>query len=497
MAGDLIRSDYSRLFFIENGAGPAYPPSYESLWRAGALSWGQGDVTNVYKPSPDQYGQFVVIDRLPGEPSAPSLVVHAKYTFDRSKLLRVVKNGCNHDLQLHMGKCKDPRDFNGGWEKLLILEGARISDYGTEDLGALGPSERSYPNEDVTFNGTDLYEIVPLVYALKAATDVAQEVVDVDFCDKATCGACGLPSNGCQIIFALTVAGGGSPGAAGALVYSDDGGATWSHTHVAPFGATSSPSKFACVGTNVIVVSNAACLIAYAPTADILTGTETWASHATGLVCPAGAPNAIFSVGPTFTWIVGNGGYVYFASDPASLVEVQDAGSATAQNLNAIHGIDEMNLVAVGANNAVIHTQDGGIIWSSVTGPAPAVALTAVWMKSKYEWFVGTAGGNLYYTRDYGVTWTLKAFPGSGAGAIKDIKFSTPSVGYMAHNTATPAGRILRTLDGGYSWYVTPEGTTNIPTNQGLNALGVCADPNIVYAGGVTIVAGDGILIGS
>lgn len=494
---DLVRSDYSRLFFIENGAGPAYPPTYESLWRAGALSWGQGDVTNIYKPSPDQYGQFIVIDRVPGEPSAPQLTVQAKYNFDRSKLLRIVKNGCNHDVQLHMGKCHDPRDFNGGWEKLLILEGARISDYGTEDLGALEPSQRAMPNEEVTFNGQDLYEIIRLNYATKAASDVAQEVVDVDFCDKATCGECGLPSNGCQVIFALTVAGGGSPGAAGAFIFSDDGGATWGHTHIAPLGATNSPAKFACVGTNVIVVSNADCSIVYAPTLDILSGTETWTKHVNGLVCAAGAPNAIFSAGPTYTWIVGNGGYIYFADDPTSLVTVQDAGSATVQNLNAIHGIDELNLVAVGASNAVVRTTNGGTTWASVTGPAPAVALTAVWMKSTYEWFVGTAGGNLYYTRDSGATWTLKAFPGSGAGAVKDIKFATPSVGYMAHNTAAPAGRILRTLDGGYSWYVTPEGTSSIPTNQGLNALGVCADPNIVYAGGITVVGADGILIGS
>lgn len=494
--GDLVRSDYSRLFFIEGGAGPAFAPSYESLWRAGAVSWGQGDVTNIFKPDPNQYGQFVVIDRVPGEPDPPTLVVQSKYSFDRSKLLRLVKNGCNHDIQLHMGKCYDPRDFNGGWEKILVMEGARISDYGTEELGALEPGQRTMPNEEVTFSGQNLYELIRLIYATKASTDVAQEVIDVDICDAATCGICGLPSDGCQVVFALTVTGGGSPGAAGAVVYTDDGGATWGHTHIATLGATNSAKAFACVGNYLVVISQTGCAIHYALIEDILAGTASWATHATGLVCPAGAPNAIWSAGPVYTWMVGQGGYVYFASDPTSLVEVQDAGSATSQNLNSVHGIDELNVVAVGANNAVIYTNNGGSTWSSVTGPAVGVALNCVWMRSKMEWLVGTATGRLYYTKDYGVTWTQKSFPGSGAGSVTDIKFSTPSIGYMTHVTAAPAGRILRTLDGGYSWYVTPEGSATIPSNQGLNALAVCVDPNIVYAGGITTVGGDGILIG-
>jgi hypothetical protein len=67
----------------------------------------------------------------------------------------------------------------------------------------------------------------------------------------------------------------------------------------------------------------------------------------------------------------------------------------------------------------------------------------------------------------------------------------------MTHNTAavTPVGRILRTINGGFSWYVAPEGTGTIPTNQKLNAVAVCPDPNKVFAGGATSVAGDGILI--
>jgi photosystem II stability/assembly factor-like uncharacterized protein len=141
-------------------------------------------------------------------------------------------------------------------------------------------------------------------------------------------------------------------------------------------------------------------------------------------------------------------------------------------------------------------TRDGGETWTAITGPVPAVAINTVWMKGTDEWFVGTAGGELWYTRDGGVTWTIKNFPGSGAGAVHDIKFSNDTVGWMSHATATPAGRILRTVDGGYSWYVTPEGNTSIPANDRITALAPCEhDVNLVFGGGLADSGTDGIIV--
>jgi hypothetical protein len=77
---------------------------------------------------------------------------------------------------------------------------------------------------------------------------------------------------------------------------------------------------------------------------------------ATGFVATK-TPNAIFSAGRAFTWIVANGGYIYFSSDVTAGVTVQTAGSVTVQNLDGIHGTDELNITAVGASNAVLNTE--------------------------------------------------------------------------------------------------------------------------------------------
>ncbi|KKL12512.1 hypothetical protein LCGC14_2534990, partial [marine sediment metagenome] len=66
---------------------------------------------------------------------------------------------------------------------------------------------------------------------------------------------------------------------------------------------------------------------------------------------------------------------------------------------------------------------------------------------------------------------------------------------YLAHSAAGPAGRILRTIDGGYSWYVLPESTGVMPANDFVTSLASVAEcPNVVYGGGLGDTPPDGFL---
>jgi len=498
MPAKIQKAAYSRVFLIEDRAGPANVPTYMGMSRAMSPDWPQGDITPVRMPSPDQYGQFIVIDEVEGAEGLPSLPIQALYRQDLSEYLRLVRKGCRLDVQVHMGECRDPRNGND-FDKVLVLEAARPTNWGTTELGALDSAEEASVREDVPFTGLDLYEIKRLAIAEFGKTEVVDEVIAVTLCDARQCGECGLPSDGCQKIFAVTVHTTASPGLPAELIYSDDQGATLGETVISTLPANMDPSDMTCVGIYLVVVSNADCAIHYAEIADVLTGTETWTRTATGLTCAAGTPNAIFSLGSVYTWIVGAGGYVYFSSDITAGVSVQDAGAAAgADDLFAVHGCDEFNIVAVGANNTVIVTRNGGETWTAVTGPAGvADQLCSVWMKSEDEWFVGDCtNGRLFYTRDGGTTWTEKTFPGSGAGSVPDIFFSTPTVGYISHTTAAPLGRILRTIDGGYSWYVLPEGATTFPANQQINSIVGCGENvNLIIGGGLDAAGTDGFLV--
>lgn len=493
---NLQKSSQTRLFLIEDRANPDNAPSYEALARALGLTWAQGDITPVRVPDPEQYGKFITVDNIRGQQGLPTISLENRLTRDLSTLLGLVRKGCAFDVQLHAGACEDPRDFNGGWEKIYVLENAVATSYDTNELGALDADQNVIVNETVPLSGSDWYEIKRIVGSELGTATVVQSVVGVVICDSRQCGECGISSNGCEKIFAVSLNTGGSPGLGAQVYYSPDAGATVSASVITTLGATNDPSGLACSGIYLAVISNEDGAIHYAALADILDGTATWTKVTTGIVSGK-EPNAIFSLGSVFNWLVGDAGYIYFSDDITSGVTVQSAASVTVQDLAAIHGSDEFNLVAVGASNTVMFTNDGGTNWSSVTGPDVGVALTSVFVKDANTWLVGTAGGKLFYTQDGGANWTEKGFSGSGSGRVNDIKFSTPTVGYMATQTSGTKGRIYRTIDGGFSWYILPEAAgLSLPTSDSILSLAACSEnPNLAFAGGLADNGTDGILM--
>ncbi len=492
------QSEFSRVWLIPHMAGPENAPSYESLARAQTATMPRGDLTPIHVPNPDQYGAFIVAGMVQGERGLPTMGILWRYLADgRSVLDKIVSNGCEHDIQIHIGQCQDPQAFNLGWEKILVLERALATEWSTSEFGALAPADRALVDETVPFSGQELYHIYRQLFAEQAETEAVQEIIAIIICDAVSCGACGIPSDGCDVVFALTLSAGGSPGLPAEIIFTDDGGLTWTDTLITTLAANEDPNDMACVGINLVVISEDSESIHYAPIADILAGAEVWTEVATGFVAGNG-PLAIWSQDVRHTWIVGEGGYVYFTENPPEGVVVQDAGVATTEHLNDVHAYDILNVVAVGVNNAVILTRNGGDTWVPITGPNPTTVLNCVFMRGINEWWIGDAGGQMWYTLDGGVTWPEKTFPGSGSGLgqVRDIKFATPTVGYMAHDTAAPAGRILRTIDGGYSWYIAPEGNTIVPASNRFNDVAPClADPNIVYAGGFAVDELDGIIV--
>lgn len=494
-SNQLLQSGYSRVFVVENGAGPTSPPQYEGLMRAGKVTFDQGKNTSVFVPDPNQYGRFDIAGKVIGEPGLPQIDIDAYYTTDLSELLKLVAGECDHDIQLHFGLCKNPQDFNAGWDKIMVLEKARATNYSTTDMGALNPAHGGVVTETTKFEGQNLYEIKALSFLERAQAQVNDAVTTLTFCDSPSCGSCGVPSDGCQAIFGCTKSSGGSPGLLGSVVFSTDGGATWFNDPIDSMTAAHTPNDMICVGQNIIIVSSDSGAIEWADTTDVVAGIETWLEVTAGFVAGHG-PKCIFSLNEVNTIMGGLGGYIYRTVDPTSgATSVLDAGVATTQDLNSISAVDQDNIVIVGKGNAVVVTADGGVVWVSLTGPAPGVELSAVWMQSLTEWWITGLDGNLYYTLNAGASWARKVFPGSGTGSAYDIKFVTDSVGYMSHSTATPKGRILRTIDGGFSWYVLPESKGTMPSNRGFATIAVCSDPNKVFAGGTGFNAIDGIIV--
>ena len=482
----------SRVFITEGRARPDHEPVYMGCMVAGGPSQSFGDVTTLECPSPDQYGRWDVVAEVPSGSEPATISLTGRYALDvESDLLRIAKRECQADVRVQFGECTDPSDKNH-FTKALYFEVARLTNWSSDDMGALGRDDNAGINESVDVSAREMYEVLPLQVTERGADVVLNPLEDVVICSKPECGTCDDEDEGCEVIFAVGDSSPGSPGTAPDLIWSNDGGDSVNSDDINSLDAAEDADALACVSEYVVVVSNEDGGIHYKTKADIIAGVaDSWTRVATNIAV-GGEPNDIWSVG-NFAFVVGDTGYVYGLSNvPLGVVEL-DAGVATTQNLYAVHALDKLFAVAVGASNAIIYTKSQDA-WESITGPTDGAGDTnqAVWVKNKREWWIGNDAGEVYYTLDEGDNWTAVTFPVTFT-SIEDIQFATESIGYIAGVVAGPAAVVLRTFDGGYSWIAIPEGVGSLPAADRIDAIAACQyDPNFVALVGLADDASDG-----
>lgn len=490
----IAKTAFSRVFIIEGQAGPDHRPEYQSCMRAGSVSQSFGDVDRIECPSPTEYGQFEEVGRVQGsvERAASSLI--GRYAADlASELLRLAKQRCASDIQVHFGKCADPRSFNT-FTKALVWEDVYLTNYNTEDLGALESGENASIMENSDLSIGSFYEVLQLTFVERAPDIVVNALVDAIVCDQRTCGDCDEYSEGCAKAYVLQGGILGSPGTPPDVLYTGDGGANWGTDEILPLTNAQSADGIACLNNYVVVVSNDAGSLLYKLQTNVQGGVlGLWTEITTGIVA-GGEPNDIWSTG-VGAFVVGDSGYVYYCEDPTLGVSVLDAGvAAGGQNLNAVHALSDEKAVAVGNTDTIIYTTDR-ITWATATSVGSGANLTGVWMRTETEWWVTDAAGGLYYTKDSGNTWTVKTLPGTTISALYDIVFSTGSVGYVC-GVANSQGAVWRTYNGGYDWVRLPEGVGSLVGGSSqVNALAGCInDPNFLIVAAQDAL-NDGVLL--
>lgn len=489
---NVLQSSKSRVFLIEGRARPDHIPSYQSCLRMTGISRGYGDIERIECPDPASYGKFVEVAEIRGAAERATTSLEGRYALELiSQLLNLANQGCAFDVQLHMGECTDPSNFNL-FKKAVVMESAYVTSYSTEDMGALTSGDNAAVNETAEISAKEIYEILPMTFAEQAASVITNEGLDIVIADSISCGECTQSSDGCSKIFVLTAAAGGSPSTPADIVFTINR-STWYAHDVDSLLTAEAPNGLDQLAGYLVVVSQASGSLHYAALTEFNGYTDpTWTEVSTGFVAGRG-PRQIWSTGQ-YAFIVGAGGYVYGADEPTGGVDVLDAGSATTDDLNAVHGLSAEFAVAVGNSGAVIYTENG-TQWSAVARPVGnGVHLRTVWVKNKNEWWIGTSTGRLYYTLNKGVTWTEQTFPGSGTGRVDSLVFAKDSIAFLAHATTVPRGRILRSYDGGRSWTVMPE-SGSMPASDRVNALAVCNDANMVAGAGLADNGSDGFIV--
>lgn len=468
--------------FIQFGAGrPNNPVAYagqdaQYMSVEGVGLPESGGIEPAWVPDPVNVGQYRLVARkiTPPDLASATLRLAEKHGAIPRQLQRI---GCAFNLYNLHGKCKDLSDFLAGWsDYVLVYSGALVTD---KDLGTRSTWDSDEMLEDsLALVLADIYPVGGLAFGEAATTEIDREVMDVTYGSEEQCGDCGPQDDGTKRIYAVTKSSGaGSPGLPAEVVYSLDGGATHTQINIDGIGATADPSAIAIVGSRLVVLVPSEDAYYWSDLNPETGVPGTFTKVTTGFVA-AGSPNDMYVAGPREIYFAGDGGYVYKSTDITAGVSVISAGTATSSNLARIDGLDE-TIVAVGASGAVIKSINRGATFSLTTTSPSADNCTAVEVLDTRRFWVGTDGGDLFYTLNGGETWVTQSFSGQGTGAVRDVVFATDEVGYFAHNTATPAARLFSTWNGGADWTRTSPRILNLPT---FDYVGRIAVPN-VHAG--------------
>lgn len=479
-----------RVWYVEGGVHPLRAPVMLALGKfSDDPAQTIGEAKRVSAPDPNNFNRDIQVGTIPGETSRATLAIGVRTTAQASLLQSWMHRDCPVDIFALQGQCGNPQDFTEGGEKWTYFPDGKITDHSFENFGAFGRDENNPTNEKVSMTSEEYYEFLYERQEKIGSSVTIREIYTVDTYGGDNCEACVDP---CKHVLATMAGASATPGTQPVLLYSADGGENFSQQTISTLFSNEDIADAIVIGDNFILISPVANDLHWTSANEVFDGTNTWNEVTSGFVA-AKAPRAISASDVRHVWIVGDGGYVYFSQNFKVGVEVQDAGVATTQNLNAVSAYDSENVLAVGNSNAVIFTQNGGFTWESVTGPSVGVNLGACWMWDADTWFAGEGAGGtgkLWVTDNQGLTWSQIGLPATYL-RIDKINFVSKAEGYLTARTGG-GGYVLRTITAGNEWTVLPQGKKGTPiANSYLRDIAVCSKyANTAYAAGLNVAAG-------
>jgi photosystem II stability/assembly factor-like uncharacterized protein len=176
-------------------------------------------------------------------------------------------------------------------------------------------------------------------------------------------------------------------------------------------------------------------------------------------------------------WLCGDGGYIYKITDITAGATVISAGDATTENLARIDGVDEV-IVAVGANGAIIKSEDSGLTFDTTTSNGSVTDnLTALAVVTPRRFWFGTDAGEIWWTKTAGEDWTQQNVD-SAITTVPDIRFVTAECGFILATIAGPEARIYATTNGGRTWNRGKARIKNTPVADRFNRIAFPSSPS-------------------
>lgn len=503
-SSELTTQKNLRAFFQPGSAGPDNKPLFagqdmEYLRIEGLDAPVLGDVKPMFVHDPNSVGSYKAVAAMISPPdfAKADLVLSEKRGYVPRQFLRPK---CQYNVYEMVGECKDMSDFNGGWsDYIAVYPGGVLTGRNFGDRMTWEDDKANEAKLGSVFS-REFYAIGPLGFGSvgsTAALGTGKLVNDVVYYGGAQCSNCGVDNDGTKWQAAVNTGGAASKPD---LLYSTDGGATWTAVNLTAAVNAEALNGVFWTGSKLVAMSKTAGTTVggfYIFDVNPYTGVPTYNTKVTTGFVASSAANDVLVLSPTEMYFCGDGGYIYKSTDVFAGVTVLNAGAATTNNLNRIDGSREV-IVAVGASSTLIYSTNRGQSFIPPTATPVAAAYQAISVNGRDLWWVGTDGGQVFYTKNHGETWVEKVIETNAK--IWDIVFVTAEVGYILAATSTPAGRIYATNNGGYNWTRTTARVGNIPTNTKMSRIAIptAADPttavNTLLIGGTAANGTDGSL---
>ena len=360
-------------------------------------------------------------------------------------------------------------------ERVMIMKNAEPTEDSYDNL--VHHSDDNVSTHGVPFSGDSDVVVVGQSTALRQTTTETQSLNDIHGNTKAICDDKVNPGD-------YLIAAADAAAAEANVLYSRDGGSTWEAAAAEPFAATE--SIMSCQWFQVDNETERWLVGMEAPAADqgmVAYSDDLGATWVTVNVGGAAAGHGsalggtLHVVDATEIWLASAAGYIYKSIDGGEAWTAMEQGDLTTDDYNHIHMRGKRG-VAVSDNGVVALTQDGGDNWYAGTVVTGTPDLLCCWMTDPNTIWIGDDDGDLWYSEDFGTTWTERTGLTGAPTEIRDIEFFDTQVGFFAMDNVTPEGTIQQTILGGYSWRTVPTAG-----NSGINAVHV-VNQNLAFAVG-------------
>lgn len=323
----------ARVFVQPGGARPNNAVRYsgrdgQQMAITGVSVPVRGGVEPIIVHDPGRFGGYARIGRTTSPPGEVTFTVQ-EYE-ERGFLSRMYYRAeCAYTYYRLVGQCANPSDFVRGWNGgyVEIMSQAIMTERSGGDRAPFS-SDEAITNE-ASFSAEALYQVGPISFGEKAATEVEREVRAVTYGNSTQCADCGPENDGTEHIYAVATFDSGSSIDA-ELIYSTDGGLSWTAASIV---SNVAPVAIGIVDDRLIVVGTTAVYYATINTKTGVPGSFTANTVTAWTTNPA---NDAAFIGPADIYVAADNGYVYKFDDITTQPVAIEDGTATSSNLERI-----------------------------------------------------------------------------------------------------------------------------------------------------------------